>query len=130
MTDITGSARGPDLLPCPFCGSHNLGLIRHTPLQRDRCVMCRDCKCSSISPDRWNRRADLAPDPLGARVAGLLEALDREKSLIWIIENTTQVRIRDLALDMLQQRRAALTEYRAAREAITRGTPPAFATSA
>ena len=26
--------------------------------------------------------------------------------------------------------KAALTEYRAAREAITRGTPPAFATSA
>jgi hypothetical protein len=29
---------------------------------------------------------------------------DWEKSLIWIIENTTQVRIRDLALDMLNHR--------------------------
>ena len=32
--------------------------------------------------------------------------------------------------DELATARVALTEYRAAREAITKGTPPAFATSA
>ena len=49
--------------------------------------------------------ADPLSDP---RVVALVEALKREPTLIWIIENTTQVRIRDLAMDMLEQQRAAL----------------------
>ena len=49
----------------------------------------------------------LAAVPMLAEVIG---ALDREKSLIWIIENTTQVRVRDLAIDMLEQIRAILAK--------------------
>ena len=39
------------------------------------------------------------PHPLAGAVKPLTE---RKESLVWIIENTTQVRIRDLALDLLQ----------------------------
>lgn len=42
-------------------------------------------------------------------IASLIEgAMNREHSLIWIIENTSQVRVRDLALDILKQQREAL----------------------
>ena len=44
------------------------------------------------------------------RLARMEGALQRDESLIWIIENTTQVRIRDLTLDILNGNRAALTE--------------------
>ena len=42
----------------------------------------------------------------------VVKCLDREKSLIWIIENTVQVLIRNLALEMLGQQRAALKAWR------------------
>lgn len=45
-------------------------------------------------------------------VQAVVKCLDREKSLIWIIENTVQVLIRDLALEMLGQQRAALKAWR------------------
>lgn len=51
---------------------------------------------------------EVQPDPRDALIAGLVEALEREPTLVWIIENTTQVRIRDLAIDMLEQQRAAI----------------------
>ena len=44
-------------------------------------------------------------------VQAVVKCLDREKSLIWIIENTVQVLIRNLALEMLGQQRAALKAW-------------------
>ena len=40
--------------------------------------------------------------------------IDRRESLKWIIENTSQVRVRDLALDIYRQMEAALTPAPAA----------------
>ena len=71
--------------------------------------------------------ADLTPTPVDAsptrnsgekmaEALALVKCLQREPALIWIIENTTQVRIRDLALDMLDQQRTALAALEARHE--------------
>ncbi len=58
--------------------------------------------------DITNRTRGRLEDDAAEWLAGLMYALDRRQTLTWIIENTSQVRIRDLALDMLQQTEAAL----------------------
>jgi len=56
--------------------------------------------------------AQLLAEALRLReVQAVVKCLDREKSLIWIIENTVQVLIRNLALEMLGQQRAALKAW-------------------
>ena len=65
-------------------------------------------------------KKEIEPDPTPAlaealrlpEVQAVVKCLDREKSLIWIIENTVQVLIRNLALEMLGQQRAALKAWR------------------
>jgi hypothetical protein len=74
LVEVESLARGTvmsELKPCPFCGSKNLGLIRHTPMQRAPSVMCRDCNCSAISPERWNTRTDSIPSQDDLIIAAL-----------------------------------------------------------
>lgn len=49
------------ILPCPFCGSDRVELVRDDRL-RLLCVECRSCKIAATTPDdeetvdAWNRR--------------------------------------------------------------------------
>lgn len=51
-----------DLLPCPFCGGTNLGLLRHVRYFPHG-VICRHCYASATSVERWNTRALPAVQP-------------------------------------------------------------------
>jgi Lar family restriction alleviation protein len=78
MTDSTDNARGPDLLPCPFCGGKavyqddtRVGFTNFSGLGNIQCDECRRSdgfvyKERDAAAKSWNTRANLAPDPLGA----------------------------------------------------------------
>ena len=51
-----------DLLPCPFCGGTNIGLLRHFSYYPHG-VMCRHCYASATSIERWNKRTLPAVQP-------------------------------------------------------------------
>lgn len=59
MADSTDNARGPELLPCPFCGEAGEYESRHY-------VSCSNEGCwafyktRSVTAPEWNTRADLA----------------------------------------------------------------------
>lgn len=65
---------------------------------------------ANLSLGLEKKAAEAEAATLRDRLARMEGALQRDESLIWIIENTTQVRIRDLTLDILNGNRAALTE--------------------
>jgi predicted DNA-binding transcriptional regulator YafY len=53
------------------------------------------------------------PDPRDEVIARLVEALRREKSLAWIIENSTQESVRDVARFVMDEQTAALAAAKA-----------------
>lgn len=86
MTDSTDNARGPELLPCPFCGNDGSksrldvcsSSTRHAGWEFT--VECTNCGAEGAyaasgfqARRKWNARADLAPEPLRAVKVRALE---------------------------------------------------------
>ncbi len=89
-----------DLLPCPFCGSANVGEpIRRRPLQ----VACIDCggegpEAHTVDEARtaWNTRADDSPPPADADLLALANRTlaadlakvraDRDRLAAWLAD--------------------------------------------
>ena len=65
-----------DLLPCPFCGGANLGLLRHVRYFPHG-VICQDCYASATSIERWSARAlpVARADAAAIREAALRDAI-------------------------------------------------------
>lgn len=89
------------------------GVAKLEALRAERDRWKTDAKFWENRENEALKRAEKAEAELAAaqqREAFLVEkVLNREPSLTWIIENTSQVSIRDLALDMLDQQSAALS---------------------
>lgn len=73
---MESNMEAPELLPCPFCGEHDL---RDVQLDHGEAyVECR--KCDAYGPNggvaAWNIRADLAAPPAPAEVGELVERFD------------------------------------------------------
>lgn len=51
-----------DLLPCPFCGSDDIDIQRHSTPRQSAIVSCCDCGCVVEGPtwEIWNRRSAIA----------------------------------------------------------------------
>jgi len=77
---MTNETEAPDMKPCPFCGSENLGKLRRSPFQSEASIMCNDCYSSSASTEKWNTRADLSDvENAKAEQRGYASAMDAER---------------------------------------------------
>lgn len=73
------ATKKPELLPCPFCGSNNIGRVENglyeiCGVELD--FLCRECGAKASS-DRWNTRYNIEPVKESEQLEAYREAVNK-----------------------------------------------------